>query len=129
MNFAKYLKESCSDIFNLFMPRYISLTKVVWIHDIFENNSRIKMNFTKYLKESCGFGSDLHFSFRYFQKNVPVTKILPKWSFYLYTTVVKEILKGPISSISFYDDYSCLHIVIQSSYGPFCFNPLLVILN
>ena len=101
-----YSTYSCLDI---------SLTKVLWIHDIFENNSRIKMNFTKYLEESCGFGSDLHFSFRYFQKNVPVTKILPKWSFYLYTTVVKEMLKGSISSISFYDDYSCLHIVIQSS--------------
>ena len=44
----------------------ISLARVVWTLNTFQNSFGIDYEFTKYLKESCGLDFDKHFSFNYF---------------------------------------------------------------
>ena len=55
----------------------VSLEGIVCYSHNFENKFGIKHNFTKYLKESCCLASNEHFSFKYFQENVFLSKIFP----------------------------------------------------
>ena len=68
-----------SPFFNPFTLRDPLESTVCYFHT-FQNNLGIKQKFTKYLKESCCLASDKHFSFKCFQENALVSKILPKLS-------------------------------------------------
>ena len=58
----------------------ISLTRVVWISSILENNLGINSALEKYLKENCLGVWDEHFSFKYFLKIALVREISLKLS-------------------------------------------------
>ena len=70
------VRAAASAYFNLLYLES-SLTSVVWIYRIFENNFGIKHDFHKKLKESCWFRFFEHFSLKYISEYASVRKISP----------------------------------------------------
>ena len=57
-----------ADRLTLFMSVEISLTRVIWTLDTFENKFAITNRFIKYLEDVCEFDFNQHFFFKYFLK-------------------------------------------------------------